>query len=158
MESMERRDVLAGLAAAPALLTFHTTSASATVADSPSTGGPRYFPWPLIKPGSKITWPAGAVALSADGTSRAGLAGLSTVPARGGPSRHVYLTGVSEGTYTVSTHGRRPTRVTWDADRYPFLRVWGEYGQRTHVPYWGKYYGLIITPVAHPARMGGGHV
>ena len=75
MERMERRRVLAGLAAAPALLTLHATSTSALASAvglgaSPAGDGPRHFPWPLIQPGSRITWPAGAVALVADGKTR----------------------------------------------------------------------------------------
>ena len=95
------------------------------------------------------------MALSADGNPWRDLAGLTKVPARGSASQHVYLTGFREGAYTVSTPGRRPTRVTFDAARWPYLRVLGEYGQRTGFPYWGKFFGLIITPTTGPARTGG---
>ena len=158
MEPVKRRNVLAGLAATPALIALHATNASALAPAAgsggppPDGGGTRYFPWPTVEPGSTVDWPAGAVALEADGATRRDITGLATVPARGAQSQHVYLTGYSVGAYTVSTPGRRPTRVTFDAGAYPFLRVWGEYGGRDHAPYWGMFYGLIITPVARPTR------
>ena len=70
----------------------------------------------------------------------------------------MYLTGFREGPrrYTVSTPGRRPTRVTFDAARWPLpARAWASTGRRTGFPYWGKFFGLIITPTTGPARTGG---
>ena len=154
---LQRRNVLAGIAAAPALLALHTTGASAVGSSTtPASPGTRHFPWPLIRPGSTITWPAGVVAVASDGASRVDLASISTIPARGASSQHVYLTGPKGTcTYTVSTPGRRPVNVIWDADGHPYLRVWGEYGAASHYPYRGRYFGLIVTPVARPARAGG---
>ena len=110
MERMERRRVLAGLAAAPALLTLHATSASAlasTAGTSPADGA-RYFPWPLLQPGSTIDWPTGAVAFTADRQTQVSLADISKVPARGAPSGQVYLTGFGTGTRLHRFHSWPP--------------------------------------------------
>lgn len=159
MEPMERRRVLAGLAATPALLTLHATSASA-VGSAVGLGTPlldgsaSYFPWPLLQPGSVITWPARAVAFADDGKTRVDVADITRAPAHGAASRYVYLTGFGGGecAYTVATPGRRPVRVAWDAGRYPYLRMQAEYGRNLNYPYRGKYYGVIVTPVVRPAR------
>ncbi|MGW0483190.1 DUF4432 family protein [Nonomuraea sp. NPDC003214] len=93
-----------------------------------------------VRAGGPWEWPV----VPADG---GGTTDLSVVPARGGPSDIVYLTGFGDdGWYEL---GAGPgIRVSWDATLLPCLWMWQELGASADYPWWGRACVLGLEPFA----------
>jgi hypothetical protein len=157
-------------AAAPS--TGATESTGATVSTGGALevvrGGLRRFSRPIIQPGYQLRLPSGLAAMparthigserrmaAADGSrawpvvpaARGGVADLSVAPALGTPSETVYLTGFRDGWYEiVDDHGDVVARTEWDAQAFPCLHVWQEWGASKGYPFWGRFYALGLEP------------
>jgi hypothetical protein len=91
-----------------------------------AAGGP--YPWPVVPA------PSG------------GTADLSMIPEPGAPSDIVYLTGFTEGWYTLRQPSGPGVRVEWDAAVLPYLWLWHELGDTTDYPWWGQAYVVGVEP------------
>jgi hypothetical protein len=121
---------------------------------------------PLLAPGTRLVLPEGikAVAIedyygrphlasgetswprmkAADGTT----VDASIVPEPGAPTRVALLSGFRAGSgwyELVLPNKGAARRVTWDAAKFPFLFVFGEYGAADQAPY-NRFYTLALQP------------
>ncbi|WP_370119335.1 hypothetical protein [Streptacidiphilus sp. MAP12-33] len=150
------------------------TSAAAVTAPQPGSaptatgdllrGTERRYHAPLLAAGTRLVLPAGIKAASiqdyyrrphltsaesawprmtaADGT----MVDASTVPERGAPTRTAILSGFTEGWYELIHANGRADRVTWDAGKFPFLSLHGEFGAMTEALYRDRLYTLALQP------------
>ena len=170
-----RRSVLGGLAALPVLYGVGTATPAlaATAARPVSTphsdtdlvrGAERRYNAPLLTAGTRLLLPTGIKAVAvqdyyshprlalaesvwprmaaADGAT----VDASIVPERGAPTRIAMLSGFTEGWYELVHATGRADRVTWDADKLPFLWFYGEFGATGQAPYYGRFYTLALQP------------
>ncbi|MFD8810233.1 hypothetical protein ACFV23_01700 [Streptomyces sp. NPDC059627] len=175
-EPLGRRGVLGGLAAIPVLygLVGAATPASATPTqpdDVPSANGElergeeRRYHAPQLTRGTRLLLPAGVKAVSVqdyyhgpysapvrtawpqvtatDGTT----VDASVIPERGAPTRIAVLSGFTQGWYELSHANGRDHRVTWDAHRFPFVWLYGEFGGTDEYPY-DRFYTLALQPLS----------
>ena len=173
--ALSRRGVLGGLAALPVLYGIGSaTPALAATATRPGniptiTGGlvraaERRYNRPLLTPGTRLVLPAGIKAVpiqdyyrrphrtsaqsawpnvtATDGTT----VDASVVPERGAPTRVAILSGFTDGWYELIHAGGRADRVTWDAGKFPFLWLYGEFGGTNDAPYRNRFYTLALQP------------
>jgi hypothetical protein len=140
------------------------TSVSAAT-DDLVLGQERRYHAPLLTAGTRLVLPAGVKAVpvrdyygrpriagpastwphltAADGTK----VDASVVPEPGAPTRVAILSGFSEGWYELIHANGRADRVTWDADKLPFLWLYGEFGASNQAPYDG-FYTLALQPMS----------
>jgi hypothetical protein len=175
--TLSRRGVLGGLAALPVLYGVGSASpalaASAVRPGSvPTVGGDlirgaeRRYNAPLLTPGTRLLLPAGVQAVpvldyyhrphlapaasawpyltAADGTT----ADASVIPERGAATRIAIVSGFTEGWYELIHANGRADRVMWDADKLPFLWVYGEFGATKEHPYRDRFYTLALQPLS----------
>jgi len=171
---LSRRGVLGGLAAvpvlaglgsaAPALATTATRPGSVpTATDDLVRGAERRYNAPLLTAGTRLVLPAGIKAVpiedyyrqphlasaesawprvtATDGTT----VDASIVPERGAPTRIAMLSGFREGWYELIHAGGRADRVTWDARKFSYLFVYGEFGATNETPF-NRFYSLALQP------------
>lgn len=92
-----------------------------------------------VAPGGPYLWPVVP-------TPTGGSVDLSVVPEPGAPSEIVYLTGFTDGWYTLRRPGGPGVRVEWDAAVLPYLWLWHEAGDTTDYPWWGQAYVVGVEP------------
>jgi hypothetical protein len=176
-EPLGRRGVLGGLAAIPVLygLVGAATPASATPTQPDGVppangdlerGEERRYHAPLLTRGTRLVLPAGVKAVpvqdyhhrphlasaqsawphitATDGTT----VDASVVPERGAPTRIAILSGFVQGWYELGHANGRADRVTWDAQRFPFVWFYGEFGGTDEAPY-DRFYTLALQPFSH---------
>ena len=167
--------VLYGIgSAAPAAAATSTRTNAATPASPQegkavlARGAERTYNAPRLQPGTRLILPAGIKAVSildyyhrphlastetawpnvmaADGST----VDASTVPERGAPTRVAMLSGFSEngGWYELIHANGRADRVTWDARKFPVLRLYAEYGATDEHPLKDRFYLLALQPFA----------
>jgi hypothetical protein len=134
--------------------------------NEPVRGAERRYNAPLLTPGSRLVLPAGVKAVSiqdyyrrpylaaaesswprlkaTDGTT----VDASSVPEPGAPTRIAMLSGFAEGWYELVHASGRADRVTWDARKFPFLWLYGEFGATAEAPYHARFYTLALQPFA----------
>jgi hypothetical protein len=176
--TLGRRSVLGGLAAVPVLsgLIVSAAPASAVLAARPGRvptapgdlvrEAERRYNAPLLAPGTRLLMPEGVAASSlldyyrrprlastastwpyiraADGTT----VDASVIPERGAPTRIAILSGFTEGWYELIHVSGRADRVMWDAGKYPFLWLYGEFGATNESPYRDWIYALALQPLS----------
>jgi|HigsolmetaAR203D_1030402.scaffolds.fasta_scaffold09967_2 galactose mutarotase-like enzyme len=103
--------------------------------DSPVTAPGR------IKRGVRHAWP---MAEGRDG----GPVDLSVLPERNTPSEIVYLTGFGkDGWYSVYNPNKGvEVKVAWDAEQFPYLWYWQEFGGTKDYPWYGRHYNIGLEP------------
>jgi hypothetical protein len=137
------------------------SSGSAT--DRLVRGAERRYNAPLLTPETRLVLPAGVMALpirdyyrrlhlasagsawphltASDGTT----VDASIIPERGAPTRIAMLSGFTEGRYELIHASGRADRVTWDAGKFPYLFVYGEFGATNEAPF-NRFYSLALQP------------
>ena len=148
----------------PASVTTARSGSDPEAAGNLVRGAERRYNAPLLTPGTRLSLPAGIKAVpvldyyrnprsasaesawphvkAADGTT----VDASVVPERGAPTRVAVLSGFTEGWYELSHASGRADRVTWDAGKFPFLWLYGEFGATTQAPYHDWFYTLALQP------------
>lgn len=133
-----------------------------TATDDLVHGQERRYNAPLLTPGTHLSLPAGVRAVAvqdyyhsphlasatsawphltaADGTR----VDASVIPEHGAPTRVAILSGFSEGWYELTPTAGRAHRVTWNADKLPFLWLYGEFGATNEAPYHKWFYTLAL--------------
>ena len=176
--TLGRRGVLGGLAALPVLAGVASAApALAAPAARPGTSAPtaagdlvrgqeRRYNAPLLTPGTRLVLPGGVKAApvldsyrrprlgsaasawphmrASDGTT----VDASVIPERGAPARVAMLSGFTEGWYELIHANGRADRVTWDADKLPFVWLYGEFGGTKEAPYHNRFYTLALQPMS----------
>jgi hypothetical protein len=173
---LSRRNVLGGLATLPVLYGF-TSAAPALAGTAPPPGSvskatddlvrgaERRYNAPLLTAGTRLVLPAGIKAVPvqnyyrqphlASGESAwprvtatdGSTVDASIVPERGAPTRIAMLSGFREGWYELIHAGGRADRVTWDARKFSYLFVYGEFGATNEAPF-NRFYSLALQPLS----------
>lgn len=116
------------------------------------------FGAPYLLPGTEILFPPGCRglphgpgALDPDGgrffpSTEAPIQGFRA-PEPGQPSDILYITGFSEGRYTIRS-AQHPVglEVRWDASLLPYLWLWVESGGGSGYPWFGREYMIGVEP------------
>jgi hypothetical protein len=141
-------------------------SALARATGDLARGEERRYNAPLLTPGARLVLPTGirTVAIqdyyhrphlasresawphmtAADGTT----VDASVVPEHGAPTRIAILSGfrAGQGWYELILADKgTPRRVTWDAAKFPFLFLHGEFGATAEAPF-NRFYTLALQP------------
>ncbi|MGP3951287.1 hypothetical protein [Streptomyces sp. 7N604] len=155
-----------GSASSTASAAAQSRSAGFPAAAQMKRGGVRRFSRPFLKPGHRIVLPDGVRVIPQKGIQAASrTAGdtllrwphvpgpdgktidASVAPEPGAASQTAYLTGFTDGWYEITdARGRNALRVEWDAQQFPFLSLWQEWGASTDFPHWGKFYTVELEP------------
>jgi hypothetical protein len=154
--------VLYGIGAATPAVSATKTDAAAVLAHSAG----RTYNAPQLEQGTRLVLPPGINAVSiqdyyhrphlasaetawpnviaADGT----MVDASTVPRRGAPTCVAMLSGFSTsgGWYEIIHANGRADRVMWDANKFPVLRLYAEYGATRQHPLQDRWYTLALRP------------
>ena len=135
-----------------------------TVAGGLVTGVERRYNAPQLAPGTRLVLPKGIKAVSVmDYYHRPHLAfassawpyvtaangtqvDASVIPGHGAPTRVAVLTGFTNGWYDVVHANGRADHVAWDADEFPVLWVYGEFGATSEAPFRNRIYSLALQP------------
>jgi hypothetical protein len=140
------------------------TRPASDASDDLVRGVERRYNAPLLTPGTRLVLPTGITAvpvqdyyrrphlasvksawprvMASDGT----MVDASIVPEHGAPTRVAILSGFTEGWYEVIHVSERADRVTWDARRFPYLWLYGEFGATKAAPYRSRFYTLALEP------------
>jgi hypothetical protein len=127
-------------------------------------GAERRYNAPLLTAGTRLVLPAGVEAVAVLGypnhsrlasttstwptltAADGGTVDASVIPERGASSRVAVLSRFSEGWYELRHADGRAERVTWDAEKLPFLWFHGEFGANEH-PY-SVFFSLSLQPLS----------
>jgi hypothetical protein len=174
--SLGRRSVLGGLAALPVLVGAGAADSAQSAAgaarsdsipavtDTLVVGVERRYNAPLLTAGTRLVLPKGIKAVPVlDYYHRPRLASAesgwpyvmaangitvdaSVIPERGAPTRVAVLTGFTNGWYDVIHANGRADHVAWDADQFPVLWIYGEFGATEEAPFRNRIYSLALQP------------
>lgn len=171
-KTLNRRNVLSGLAAVPVLYGIGSATPALAAPAAKDVNGDlvrgveRRYNAPLLTAGTRLQLPIGVKAVpvvdyyrhprlasaesawphmtATDGTT----VDASTVPEHGGSTRIAILSGFTEGWYELIHANGRADRVTWNARELPFLWFYGEFGATSEIPYRGRFYALALQPLS----------
>ncbi|RVX46098.1 hypothetical protein EDD27_8946 [Nonomuraea polychroma] len=173
---LNRRGILAGLAASPFIValgapagtasaaTRARSSGAGTAAETIVRGGARRWHGPFLGPGARLLLPAGVKAAPVEDyftsprlTRMAyvwpqmqaldgSMVDASIIPEHGAPSRVAVLSGFDNGWYELISREGKATRVAWDHREFPYLLFVGEFGATKDVGFMGKFFTLALEP------------
>ncbi|WP_272474807.1 hypothetical protein [Baekduia alba] len=143
-------------------------AAAAAATEKITRGAVRRFNAPWLTPGARLKLPSGIQAVAVEGwfENRTRVApkplawphlpaadgtrvDASVVPKPGAPSLMAVLTGFDRGRYELVHANGKVDRVKWDAERFPYLWYWAEWGAAKHFPFMGSFYHLSLQPLSH---------
>lgn len=93
-------------------------------------------------------WPIATRTGPASEGGNQSLVDLSRLPEHGTASDIVYLTGFERlGWYALENpYSGLGLKVSWDAEQFPYLWYWQEFGTTTSYPWYGRHYNIGLEP------------